>query len=63
MPERDAAGPAEQGTRLQQAGADVAYLHASHDIFRLDLRPHPGAPLRLAPHRAGVVGGGRARAG
>jgi uncharacterized protein YbjQ (UPF0145 family) len=49
MPERDAAepAPAEQEARIQQAAAEIAYLHANHDVFRLDLRTPGGLWRRV----------------
>jgi SAM-dependent methyltransferase len=44
MPERDAA---EQGARIQQAASEIAYLHANHDVFRLDLRQPGGIARRV----------------
>jgi hypothetical protein len=53
MPERYEAdpSPAEQGALIQQAGADLAYLHASHDVW-LRIEPLPAAAESPSADRA-----------
>src|SRR5262245_48753027 len=53
MPERHETDPsaAERGAQIQHAGADLAYMRANHEVFRLDFPPTGGflrLPLGLA---------------